>query len=68
MSTNVNLIGIGLYTAAEAARLLRAPVQSVRRWMAGYGYSSGGGPRWIEPLWTPQIPRLDASSNLAFVT
>lgn len=66
MSANLDLIGIGLYTAAEAARLLRSPAQSVRRWMAGYCYSSGGSQRWMEPLWTPQIPRIDGELELGF--
>jgi uncharacterized protein (DUF433 family) len=66
MSANVELIGIGLYASSEAARLLGAPAQSVRRWMAGYRYSTGGRQRWMEPLWTPQIPRIDGELELGF--
>lgn len=66
MRTNVDLIGIGLYTAAEAARLVRVAPQRLRRWMTGYHYSAGGQPQWMAPLWTPQIPRIDAELALGF--
>lgn len=66
MSANVNLIGIGLYTSAEAARLLRVPTPRVRRWMRGYHYAVDDQRRRIEPLWTPQIPPLDGSVELGF--
>lgn len=66
MSANVNLIGIGLYTAAEAARLLRVPRQRLHRWMGGYQYRADGEVRRAEPLWTPQIPRIDDALELSF--
>jgi len=32
------LLGIGLYTAEEAARLLAVHPSTVRRWLVGYSY------------------------------
>jgi hypothetical protein len=33
-----DLLGIGLYTAEEAARLLAVHPSTVRRWLVGYSY------------------------------
>lgn len=66
MSANVNLIGIGLYTAGEAARLLRVPRQRLHRWMGGYRYHADGELRQVEPLWMPEIPRIDDALELSF--
>lgn len=30
------LIGIGLYSIGDAARLLKTPARTIRRWMGGY--------------------------------
>jgi hypothetical protein len=32
------LLGIGLYTAEEAAKLLAVQPSAVRRWLVGYSY------------------------------
>ena len=53
-------LGLGLYTAAEASRLLHLPVAKVRRWLGGYR----GAERDYAPLWTPQLPRLDDQLGL----
>jgi uncharacterized protein (DUF433 family) len=56
-------VGIGLYTAAEASRLLNLPVAKVRRWLGGYR----GAVRNYAPLWTPQLPKLDDQLGLGFL-
>ena len=56
-------LGLGLYTAAEASRLLHLPVAKVRRWLGGYR----GAERDYAPLWTPQLPRLDDQLGLGFL-
>jgi uncharacterized protein (DUF433 family) len=58
-----NCLGIGLYTAAEAARLLHLPVAKVRRWLGGYR----GATREYGPLWPPQLPKLDDQLGLGFL-
>jgi hypothetical protein len=59
MADKSDWLGIGLYTAAEAARLLNLPVAKVRRWLGGYR----GAEREYAPLWTPQLPSSTISSG-----
>lgn len=67
MRADVELIGIGLYTAVEASRLIGVPVRHIRRWLCGYHYIVHGGERrWVDPLWTPQVPRFCSSVELGF--
>jgi len=66
-TTNVIPLGIGYYTVPEAARLLGMPARNVRRWMGGYAYKNEKrGSVAIEPLWTPQLPRIDDQLQLGF--
>ncbi len=60
------LLGVGCYTAPEAARLLKMPSRSIIRWLTGYSYKQDG--RYIEvpPLWTPQLPYDGDSLELGF--
>ena len=46
-----DLIGIGLYTAAEAGCLLRIHPATITRWLRGHDVA---GKRY-EPLWQPQV-------------
>lgn len=57
-----NLIGIGLYTPAEAGRLLRIPPAKIARWLKGH---EAGGRRY-EALWTPQVDLGDEGFALGF--
>ena len=59
-------IGIGYYTAADAARLLRMPPRNVRRWLAGYTTKRAGKAVAMPPLWTPQLPANDDHLELGF--
>jgi hypothetical protein len=63
MDSGERWLGIGLYTAAEASRLLDLPVARVRRWLGGYR----GAERDYAPLWTPQLPKLDDQLGLGFL-
>jgi uncharacterized protein (DUF433 family) len=36
--TDMDLVGVGLYTLPQAARLASVPVASIKRWMFGYSY------------------------------
>lgn len=56
-------LGIGLYTAAEAARLLDLPTAAVRRWLGGYRTAE----REHGPIWIPQLPKLDGQLGLGFL-
>lgn len=58
-------LGVGFYTAQEAARLLHIPVRNVIRWLGGYTYRHKGELRESPPLWTPDLPD-DNSFELSF--
>lgn len=56
------LIGIGLYTPAEAGRLLNVPGRKISRWLKGHKVKN----QWYEPLWHPQIDLEDDRVYLGF--
>jgi uncharacterized protein (DUF433 family) len=63
MNDRAEWLGIGLYTAAEASRLLALPVAKVRRWLGGY---QAAGQEYA-PLWRPQLSKLDGQLGLGFL-
>jgi hypothetical protein len=60
--TSDDLIGVGLYTPAEAGRLLRVPATRVSRWLRGHTI----GDRFYPPLWEPEISLGDDRIFLGF--
>ena len=56
------LVGIGLYTPAEAARLSGVPAGKIVRWLSGHRI----GNRHYEPLWLPQVDLDDDKVYLGF--
>jgi uncharacterized protein (DUF433 family) len=56
------LIGLGLYTPAEAGRLLNIPAGKITRWLRGHRI---GGHKY-QPLWKPQIHLDDKGVYLGF--
>ncbi|MGN8021945.1 hypothetical protein ACTJJ7_14670 [Phyllobacterium sp. 22229] len=60
------LVGIGFYTASDAARLLNIPVRNIRRWLGGYHYAYNGETFHMEPLWKPQLPQFEDQIELGF--
>lgn len=67
MGDSGDWLGVGLYTASEAARLLKLPRQKVRRWLGGYDYTHRGERLRAAPLWAPQLPKLDDHLGLGFL-
>ena len=59
---NSNLLGIGLYTAADAGRLLGLASGKVRRWLTGHRI----GDTTYAPLWQPQVRLEDGATFLGF--
>jgi hypothetical protein len=60
-------IGIGYYTAPEAARLLKTTPRNISRWLGGYSYrKNDGAVVRAAPLWLPQLPRLGEHLELGF--
>lgn len=62
MKTEETLIGIGLYSFSEAARLLGVNPSKVSRWLKGY-YFSGKN---YQPLWNSEITLDDGDKFLGF--
>lgn len=61
-----DLIGIGLYTVPEAARLARVPAQRLRRWVKGYDYLTASGEKHhSDPVWRPIAP-IDGELAVSF--
>jgi uncharacterized protein (DUF433 family) len=59
------LVGKGLYSPAEAARLIKAPARKVRRWLHGVRDTSHGVPRRLAPL-TDAVFCLASGEYLTF--
>jgi len=60
------MLGRGIYTVPEAARLTGVSSQRIRRWLKGYSFRSGGIARSQPPVWEHEIPTLDGSLALSF--
>ena len=64
-------IGVGIYTVSDAARFLRpsstkASPQNIRRWLVGHTYRYRGERRRANPLWRPQLPKIDDTVGMGF--
>jgi len=62
-----SLLGIGLYTVTEAARLTGIAPGRLRRWLRGYTYRAGEGRAAAEPVWQRQVPDIDGMIGLGFL-
>lgn len=65
-NTPQEFLGLGCYSVADAARLLRMPALNIRRWLAGYSYARGGERHYVQPLWVPDLPRFQDRIELSF--
>jgi uncharacterized protein (DUF433 family) len=63
MRPDLSLIGIGLYTAAEAGRLTGVPSQKIIRWLRGHTIAG----REYARLWRPQVDIGDSCVYLGFL-
>jgi uncharacterized protein (DUF433 family) len=62
-----SLLGVGLYTVPEAARLTGIPQARLRRWLRGYTYRIGEAVEASEPVWRRQLPEIDGTLGLGFL-
>lgn len=62
----LQLLGVGLYSLQEFARLLRTSPSSVRRWIGGYDYGLGDKVRSVPPLWSMDLPTFDDQFVISF--
>lgn len=65
-NTAQEFLGLGFYSVADAARLLRMPALNIRRWLAGYSYKRNGELHEVPPLWVPDLPKVDDTIELSF--
>ena len=61
------MIGTGIYSPAEAAALLKAPVDEVRRWAFGYARRRDGEVVRYGPLIHTELPELEGQHALTFI-
>lgn len=66
-----DLLGRGIYTPAEAARLARIPMDTVRRWVRGYSYAlryrRPSTRKTQPPVVRPHLPLIEGRAALAFL-
>jgi uncharacterized protein (DUF433 family) len=60
------VIGLGSYTAPEAARLLQTTPLNVNRWLRGYSFKRNGVIRHMPPLWQTQHSGFEEQLELGF--
>lgn len=60
-----SLVGVGLYSIPEAARLLRIPSRKLRRWADGYTFRVGESERFSGPVLQS---RLRSANDVEFLT
>ncbi len=61
-----NILGVGLYSVPEAARLTRVPAGKIRGWINGYSQRLEAGKRSV-PLIHRQIPTVENKPALGFL-
>lgn len=65
--TEKNLIGVGLYTVPEAARLLHLNTNRLKRWVSGYDYTlRNGASRHSPPMLSLQVGEVGDQTVLTF--
>lgn len=61
------LVGIGLYTVPEAARLTNVPRGSIRRWLLGHRYRRDGKLRELPRVLEGQVQQVNTIVGLGFL-
>lgn len=62
-----HLLGIGLYTFSEAARLTKVPSRRIRRWVRGYRFRLESGVHEMPPVLDATLPTVDSAIGLEFL-
>lgn len=63
---NGSLVGVGLYTVSESARLAAVSASRIRRWLRGYVHRHDETERYSPPVWVSSVPVLDGALGLSF--
>lgn len=68
MTQEPSYLGLGLYTIAEAAKILQLPVEKLRRWAKGYYYSTQDSQRQeSSALLRHEYPELSEQGIITFI-
>jgi len=62
-----DLLGTGIYTVPEAARMTNVAAARIRRWLRGYPYTSGGKKHEQPPVFKHGLPEIDGTLALGFL-
>jgi len=66
VASTFHLVGKGIYSVPEAARLAAVPAPRIRRWLRGYEYAARGTRRWSPRVVAPDIPPSNGDLALSF--
>ena len=66
-ASEYRLIGTGIYTVPEAARLSRVPAPRIRRWIRGYTFPTLAGAHRSAPIFTSDLEPIDGAYALSFL-
>lgn len=64
---NAPLVGVGIYSVPEAARLSHVAPARIRRWLRGYVYHQAAEEKSSPAVWKAQLPVLNGSLGLGFL-
>ena len=67
LSNRNRLLGLGLYTIPEGARLTGVPGRSIRRWLLGYRYRRDDATHAQPSVWRADAPTVDGVTGLSFL-
>lgn len=65
-TSETSQVGVGIYTMAEAARLVGSPSRQVRRWALGYPFPSRGKTRLSPPVILSKPLQLEKQYAITF--
>lgn len=64
--SNQTLLGKGLYTLPEAARIIGTQTRNLRRWMTGYTFKNDGKEGTSKPVVVGDVPESNGESVITF--
>lgn len=62
-----HIIGVGIYSVPEAAKLTGVSAARIRRWLKGYSFKLKDEAHPMPPVWQAQLPPIDGELALGFL-
>lgn len=62
-----HIIGVGIYSVPEAAKLTGVSAARIRRWLKGYSFKLKDEVHPMPPVWEAQLPPIDGELALGFL-